>query len=208
MKKAKKILASVRQAGFTMVELLIVIAILGILTVAVLSAINPIEQINRGRDTGSRSDAEQVIGAIDRFYTSHGYYPWAEDVMDETLATEDTVGTLHDDGMLMLFDDTWLQNVVACPVMDLLSAGTVACPGSNELKETFMNKIGRESTNALYVYNGGGRGDSTYVCSSPRSSAFLIEAQERCTDGLPEDITDAEGVICPADVDDTLTCLP
>ena len=47
------------QLGFTMIELLIVITILGILAVAVLSAINPIEQINRGRDTGRQSDAEQ-----------------------------------------------------------------------------------------------------------------------------------------------------
>ncbi|NIT03538.1 prepilin-type N-terminal cleavage/methylation domain-containing protein, partial [Candidatus Saccharibacteria bacterium] len=52
--------------GFTMIELLIVIAVIGILAIAVLAAINPIEQINRGRDTGSRSDAEQLIGAIDR----------------------------------------------------------------------------------------------------------------------------------------------
>ena len=62
---AAKLRAS--QKGFTMIELLIVIAILGILAVAVLAAINPIEQINRGRDTGTRSDAEQLLGAIDRF---------------------------------------------------------------------------------------------------------------------------------------------
>ena len=60
------------QMAFTMIELLIVIAILGILAVAVLAAINPIEQINRGRDTGSRSDAEQLLSAIDRFYAYKG----------------------------------------------------------------------------------------------------------------------------------------
>src|SRR3990167_838952 len=62
--------------GFTLIELLIVIAVLGILAVAVLAAINPIEQINRSRDTGSRSDAEQLISAIDRYYATNGYYPW------------------------------------------------------------------------------------------------------------------------------------
>jgi len=64
------------RTGFTMIELLIVIAVLGVLAVAVLSAINPIEQINRGRDTGSRSDAEQLLSAFDRFYTSQQIYPW------------------------------------------------------------------------------------------------------------------------------------
>jgi len=73
----KKLLSRLRsQAGFTMIDLLIVIAILGILAVAVLSAINPIEQINRGRDTGSRSDAEQLLSAIDRYNAFQGYYPW------------------------------------------------------------------------------------------------------------------------------------
>ncbi|PJA42861.1 prepilin-type cleavage/methylation domain-containing protein, partial [Candidatus Woesebacteria bacterium CG_4_9_14_3_um_filter_39_10] len=62
--------------GFTLIELLIVIAVLGILAVAVLSAINPIEQINRSRDTGSRSDAEQLLGGVDRYYATNGYYPW------------------------------------------------------------------------------------------------------------------------------------
>ncbi len=70
------------QLGFTMIELLIVITILGILAVAVLSAINPIEQINRGRDTGSQSDAEQLLSAIDRYNAFQGYYPWQLDAND------------------------------------------------------------------------------------------------------------------------------
>ena len=66
----------IKRKGFTLIELLIVITLLGILAVAVLSAINPIEQINRSRDTSSKSDAEQLINAIDRYYASKGYYPW------------------------------------------------------------------------------------------------------------------------------------
>jgi prepilin-type N-terminal cleavage/methylation domain-containing protein len=71
-----KSLKAMQKFGFTMIELLIVIAVLGILAVAVLASINPIEQINRGRDTGSRGDAEQLISAIDRYYAAKGYYPW------------------------------------------------------------------------------------------------------------------------------------
>ena len=76
MKKINFLSKVKSQMAFTMIELLIVIAILGILAVAVLAAINPVEQINRGRDTGSRSDAEQLLSAIDRFYAYKGYYPW------------------------------------------------------------------------------------------------------------------------------------
>jgi prepilin-type N-terminal cleavage/methylation domain-containing protein len=57
-----KALRNIKRLGFTMIELLIVIAVLGILAVAVLAQLTS-EQINRGRDTGSRSDAEQLISA-------------------------------------------------------------------------------------------------------------------------------------------------
>src|SRR3989344_616073 len=76
--------------GFTLVELLIVIAILGILSTAVLSAINPVEQINRGRDTGTQSDAEQLLSAIQRFNANSGYFPWQEGASDGLLGTGST----------------------------------------------------------------------------------------------------------------------
>lgn len=62
--------------GFTLVELLIVIALIGVLAVAVLAAINPIEQLNRARDTGMESDAAQLLSAIDRFYATQEKFPW------------------------------------------------------------------------------------------------------------------------------------
>ena len=42
------------QRGFTMIELLVVIAIIGVLAAAVLAAINPVEQISKGRDAARR----------------------------------------------------------------------------------------------------------------------------------------------------------
>ena len=41
--------------GFTLIELLIVIAILGVLAVVILVAINPQEQLARGRGGGRTS---------------------------------------------------------------------------------------------------------------------------------------------------------
>lgn len=62
--------------GFTLIELLIVIAVLGILATAILSAINPMEQMRKARDAGRKSDAAELLNAYERYYTTFGEYPW------------------------------------------------------------------------------------------------------------------------------------
>lgn len=62
--------------GFTLIELLIVITIIGILAVAVLSAINPIEQVRRAQDQGLESDSAELLNAVERYYTAFFEYPW------------------------------------------------------------------------------------------------------------------------------------
>lgn len=176
-----------KQLGFTMIELLIVIAILGILAVAVLSAINPIEQINRGRDTGSRSDAEQLISAIDRFYAMTGYYPWNEAVNEDPEINPFTEANTTD------FTATGTL-LTACPVLYRLSevpAGSAAAcnnePGTQELKLGFVSKLDGTTDNPLFIYHGPNSYDSTYVCFAPQSNAFQQEAAERVSGVLPND---------------------
>lgn len=195
-----------------MIELLIVIAILGILAVAVLAAINPIEQINRGRDTGSRSDAEQLLSAIERYNAFQGVYPWQEDPNPATVAI--TPARIVD-------DTTWVNQVhAACPVLALLGdeAVPVGCTltNTNELKSAYINRIVAPNYNDLYVYNSGQTGSSTYICFDPQSAAFAQEAQKRCADGLPTDIpTGVANQIClqagasvHGQQNDPMICLP
>lgn len=59
-----------RQAGFTLIELLIVIVILGILATAVLVAMDPAEQIARGKDAGIISSVGQLGHAVQAYYTA------------------------------------------------------------------------------------------------------------------------------------------
>lgn len=75
----KSLPASLRslRRGFTLIELLIVISILGILAVAVLSAINPVEQMKKARDAGRKSDAAELLNAYERYFTTFECYPWA-----------------------------------------------------------------------------------------------------------------------------------
>ncbi len=190
------------QAGFTMIELLIVISILGFLAVAVLAAINPIEQINRGRDTSSRSDAEQLLSAIDRYYAFNGFYPWQTGAGDNANKAMDWVS----------FSGGTVADANTCVVTDKLSQSTDPnCSGSDELKTTFVNRVTDSTYNPLFIYNKGEQGDSTYVCFEPKSKAFLKDATDRCVDangsGLPSDI--AGGVKTTICTDGAVfSCLP
>ncbi len=192
------------QKGFTMIELLIVIAILGILAVAVLSAINPVEQINRGRDTGSRSDAEQLLSAIDRYNAFAGYYPWQNGAIDQ----------VYDVAWLPSWDatDAFVNNDATCNVSDLLATGDGAsCVGSNELKVTFFSRIFGSGYNYLKVFHGAGPSDSTYVCFAPKSDAFKAEAAARVTAGLPADYPadgEAYNNVTDCGGDGNCVCLP
>lgn len=58
--------------GFTLIELLIVIALLGALAVALLAALDPLEQIKKGTDTGVRNTVAEIHGAMVRYSSLQG----------------------------------------------------------------------------------------------------------------------------------------
>ena len=155
-----------KNKGFTLIELLIVITLLGILAVAVLSAINPVEQMNRSRDTATRSDAEQLINAIDRYYATVGYYPWMANAASENTNLDWTEITAADQAF----------GTDGQKILELLSAGASA-----ELKESYITRIISGGANPLYIYNKGEQGNSTYVCFNPASAAMGLEAYKRCS---------------------------
>ena len=57
--------------GFTLIELLVVIAVIGVLAGAIIVAINPTEQLARGRDTGKKSTTQQVANAVNAYYAAN-----------------------------------------------------------------------------------------------------------------------------------------
>ena len=63
--------------GFTLVELLIVIALLGALAVGLLATIDPFEQLKKGRDTSLRNTVSELYNANLRYYSTKGEFPWS-----------------------------------------------------------------------------------------------------------------------------------
>src|ERR1700704_6424972 len=60
------------EEGFTLIELLIVIGVLGVLAAALLVALNPLEQLARGRDAGRLSSVNQLGRAMQNYVTQQG----------------------------------------------------------------------------------------------------------------------------------------
>jgi len=145
----------VKNLGFTLVELLIVIALIAILSVAVLATINPIEQSNKARDAAQKNDAAEVLGAYERYYTSANAYPWGAPGIAGVGATT-IVSTDPNFG-----------------VVGAAAGSNGVLFTTSELKSSFGAKVPFSTTatkvDLMYVYNNGS--DSNYVCYVPKAQA-------------------------------------
>ena len=84
--------------GFTLLEILLVIAAIGILAAIVLVAINPTRQINQARQAGINSEKNTIEKALQQVLIDTGSYPSSIDgVQKEVCATgAEQVGGLTD----------------------------------------------------------------------------------------------------------------
>jgi len=159
-----------RQKGFTLIELLIVIVVLGILAVAILSAINPIEQVNKATDSGTQSDASELINALERYYASNQQWTWT--------AAEETAPT-----------SGWTRISDLSDSLDLLVS-------SGEVKSEFIT---RDNLDHIYIQLQGTTGSSQYVkaCFEPLSNTFKGNAKhyDSGTD-IGDDARDGVGAFC------------
>jgi len=135
-----------KEKGFTLIELLIVITIIGVLAVAVLSAINPVEQIYKANDSRRKSDIAELLNAMERYYTTFEEFPatMTGTVMCPHFTTPDTTGKCS-----------------GYNVQPLIT--------TNELKTAFAQR-------ALNEYLLSGSADAVNACFKPQSQTFLAKA--------------------------------
>jgi prepilin-type N-terminal cleavage/methylation domain-containing protein len=65
--------------GFTLIEILIVLSIIGIVSAVVITAVNPITQLKKARDTRRKSDLDQVKKALLIYYNDNDGFPLEAD---------------------------------------------------------------------------------------------------------------------------------
>ena len=208
-----------RTKGFTLVELLIVIALISILAVAVLATINPIEQSNKARDARVLNDAAEVMNAIERYYASSQRYPW-EVFTVNPLDTEDLVAFRSDDYGFGICKSESGFAVDANVQADGCSSDDPEGEqgeliATSELKSSFVGKDEfspvyedeENASQALWIMKAASD-DSVYVCYIPKAKANrTVAANMRClneTTGVVAEIGDP----CLAAVDADYVAAP
>lgn len=132
--------------GFTLIELLIVIALLGALAVGLLAAIDPFEQLKKGRDTSTRNTTTEFYNATLRFYATNGSFPWNVGGASTTFNAEQMSSG---------------PNVIAA-ISSLITAG--------ELKDKFYSLAG--ANNLARIYISSPSTETLISCFQPESKSF------------------------------------
>jgi prepilin-type N-terminal cleavage/methylation domain-containing protein len=162
--------------GFTLVELLIVIALLGVIATIVIAAINPIEQANRATDSGNKADASNLVSALQRYYTGHNNYPWNVGDPATYDSADDAFG----------FIDAQDSLVGLCDATGCTTAGELI--DANELQIAFLSRKFITTTSdaqKLFVGKGQGSSSGVFVCWVPKSNS---NRQTAITNGKVVDI--------------------
>lgn len=193
-----------QNAGFTLMELLIVIGVLGILAAGLLAAIDPFEQLKKARDSNYRSGAIELLSATQRYYANHGYLPWRNPLSNGVGTCSDTstgagadlladtsTGVSSSSAKTVSVGSTQDSAVTPC-INDLIADG--------ELKTTFSQ--GLNTT----VYLSSWSKTSVRVCFSPESKSSLSDIQ---TNSHLDSITAPTAVVqgCTQTEKDAGSCL-
>lgn len=96
-----------KQSGFTIVELLIVIVVIGILAALVVTTFSGIQQ--KARNTERETDIKAVHGQVEAYYAQNGKYPTLANLNDSSFRSANLKG-LDDEA---LKDPKGANNTVA-----------------------------------------------------------------------------------------------
>lgn len=148
-----------RKEGFTIVELLIVIVVIGILALLVITTYSGIQQ--KARNSKRQSDVAALQTQLEAFYQQSGYYPSLADLNNATWL-RDNMKSLDQNALVDPSNATQSKTLVASPAAKSYSyAVTDASGASCEATDSNCAKYTLTAT-----YEGTVNGSSTYSKSN------------------------------------------
>ncbi|OPZ89673.1 MAG: Bacterial type II secretion system protein G [Firmicutes bacterium ADurb.Bin419] len=173
-----------KKKGFSLTELLVVMAIIAIMVAMFTGAINPLAQINKANDSRRKKDLNRIKIAFEDYYNDNNCYP-TQDLIDE-LTNASNCG---DDEMF----SPWLRNWPCDPVSKepyriVIEESTDDCPDWFKIYANLENRNDNDIPEGWYsegndiLLSGGYSIDNvnygtsstnvswfedTFVCSGP-----------------------------------------
>lgn len=146
--------------GFTLIELVIVIGILGALIGGIALIANPLEIFRRRDDVAKANLARSISDAISGYKASQQKMPWVTgaDDIDEALNATLVAGT---DGDTL---EAWMTELVATGALK---------DGFEKGKESYLKEI-----TASYVIKGSDTFKTLNVCYKPASKDNMAKANK------------------------------
>lgn len=149
-----------RNQGFTIVELLIVIVVIGILALLVITTYSGIQA--KARNSKRQTDIQSIQTQLEAFFSQNGYYPSLADLNSSSwLGTN--MKSLDQNALIDPSNPTNSKTLLAAPAAKSYSYdvkqsdGTTSC----ETDDTTCAKYTLTST-----YEGSVNGSTTYVKSN------------------------------------------
>lgn len=154
-----------RQKGFTLMELLIVIGVLGILAAGVMAAIDPFEQLKKARDSNNRNAAIELLNAFHRYYATHSDFPWN---MTTPAANCDTSAGQPGEGWANIRTQP-AEVFTADTLQDCIIDALITSDA--ELKSSFFNGV-----SGANIYLGSGSRTNLRVCFAPEGKGLRVDS--------------------------------
>ena len=151
---------SKRNKGFTIVELLIVIVVIGILALLVITTYSSIQQ--KARNSKRASDIKSIQTHVEAYFTLSGHYPSLTDMNTASFLTAN-MSSLDQNALIDPLNPTQSKTLVNAPVAKSYSYQPTQSDGSTSCESD-------DTTCVMYIltatYEGQYNGSSAFTAKN------------------------------------------